>query len=326
MPDAFHLLEETVTRDVTRALDEDVGTGDLTARLIPEGELARARLLTRQSGVLCGVEWFQRTFEELDPDVEIFWHHRDGDDIVANSSLCEVEGRARPMLTAERTALNFVQLLSGVATRTRQFVRAVQGTRAKILDTRKTLPGLRIAQKYAVHVGGGTNHRIGLYDGILIKENHIHACGGVRQAVQQAMHDASADVMLQVEVENLAQLREALDAGARLILLDNFELPAMREAVKIAGERAELEASGGIGLANVRADRRDRRAPHLHRLPHQGRRRPRPVHALHQPLNPRMRFLFLLAIACLARGLRHHVRRRPARSLGRPQPPHLRPE
>jgi len=253
MPDAFHLLEESVTRDVTRALDEDVGTGDLTARLIPEGELARARLLTRQSGVLCGVEWFQRTFEELDPDVEIFWHRRDGDDIVANSSLCEVEGRARPMLTAERTALNFVQLLSAVATRTRQFVRAVQGTRAKILDTRKTLPGLRIAQKYAVHVGGGTNNRIGLYDGILIKENHIHACGGVRRAVQQAMHDASADVMLQVEVENLEQLREALEAGARLILLDNFELAAMREAVKIAGERAELEASGGIGLANVRA-------------------------------------------------------------------------
>jgi nicotinate-nucleotide pyrophosphorylase (carboxylating) len=253
MPDAFHLLEETVTRDVTRALDEDVGTGDLTARLIPEGELARARLLTRQSGVLCGVEWFQRTFEELDPDVEIFWHHRDGENIVANSSLCEVEGRARPMLTAERTALNFVQLLSGVATRTRQFVRAVEGTRAKILDTRKTLPGLRIAQKYAVHVGGGTNNRIGLYDGILIKENHIHACGGVRQAVRQAMHDASADVMLQVEVENLEQLREALDAGARLILLDNFELAAMREAVKIAGERAALEASGGITLANVRA-------------------------------------------------------------------------
>ena len=253
MPDAFHLIEETVTRDVTRALDEDVGTGDLTARLIPEMERARARLLTRQSGVLCGVEWFQRTFEELDPDVEIFWHHRDGDDIVANSSLCEVEGRARPMLTAERTALNFVQLLSAVATRTRQFVRAVQGTRAKILDTRKTLPGLRIAQKYAVHVGGGTNHRIGLYDGILIKENHIHACGGVRRAVQQAMHDASADVMLQVEVENLEQLREALDAGARLILLDNFELAAMREAVKIAGDRAELEASGGVTLSTVRA-------------------------------------------------------------------------
>jgi len=253
MPDTVHFIEENVTDDVTRALAEDVGTGDLTARLVPQARVAHAHLLTRQSGVLCGTEWFTRTFEELDPDVEIFWHHQDGDDIVAGSSLCEIEGSARAMLTAERTAINFVQMLSGVATRTRQFVRAVQGTRAKILDTRKTLPGLRVAQKYAVHVGGGTNHRIGLYDGILIKENHIAACGGVRQAVRQAMHDASDDMMLQVEVENLEQLREALDAGARLILLDNFDLARMREAVKLTGERAELEASGGVELGNVRA-------------------------------------------------------------------------
>jgi len=253
MPDPFHLIEETVTRDVTRALEEDVATGDLTGRLIPEHQLATARLMTRQSGVLCGTEWFARTFDELDPDVEIFWHHKDGDDIVAGSSLCEIEGRARSMLTAERTGINFVQLLSAVATRTRQFVRAVEGTRAKIVDTRKTLPGLRIAQKYAVHVGGGTNHRIGLYDGMLLKENHILACGGVRQAVRQALQLASADVMLQVEVESLEELHEALDAGARLILIDNFDLPAMREAVKIAGDRAELEASGGVRLANVRA-------------------------------------------------------------------------
>ncbi len=253
MPDAFHLLEETVTRDVTRALAEDVGTGDLTAELIPASARARGRLMTRQSGVLCGVEWFRRTFEELDTDVEIFWHHRDGDGIVAGSSLCEIEGLARPMLTAERTALNFVQLLSGVATRTRQFVRAVEGTRAKILDTRKTLPGLRMAQKYAVHAGGGTNHRIGLYDGILVKENHILAAGGVRAAVEKALHGAPTDVPLEVEVENLEQLREALDAGAKLILLDNFDLPRMREAVKLAGALAELEASGGVTLGNVRA-------------------------------------------------------------------------
>ena len=254
MPDAFHLLEETVTRDVTRALTEDVGTGDLTAALVSPSARARGRLLTRQSGVLCGVEWFRRTFEELDTDIEIFWHHRDGEDIVAGSSLCEIEGLARPMLTAERTALNFVQLLSGVATRTRQFVRAVEGTRAKILDTRKTLPGLRIAQKYAVHAGGGTNHRIGLYDGILIKENHILAAGGVRPAVERALREAAADdVMLEVEVESLEQLHEALDAGARLVLLDNFDLPRMRDAVRLAGERAELEASGGITLGNVRA-------------------------------------------------------------------------
>ena len=253
MPDAFHALEESVTRDVTRALAEDIGSGDLTARLIPEDKTAHARLMTRESGVLCGVEWFNRTFEELDPDVEIFWHHKDGDAIVANSSLCELEGEARAMLTAERTAMNFVQLLSGIATRTRLFVRAVEGTRARILDTRKTLPGLRIAQKYAVMTGGGKNHRIGLYDGILIKENHIVAAGGLRQAVKAAQHDVDSDTMLQVEVETLEQLREALGAGATLILLDNFDLARMREAVKITGDRAELEASGGVSLETVRA-------------------------------------------------------------------------
>jgi nicotinate-nucleotide pyrophosphorylase (carboxylating) len=208
--------------------------------------------MTRQSGILCGVEWFRRTFEELDTDVEIFWHHRDGEEIVANSSLCEIEGKARAMLTAERTALNFLQLLSGVATHTRQFVRAVQGTRARILDTRKTLPGLRVAEKYAVHTGGGTNNRIGLFDGILIKENHILAAGGIRPAMDKALHEASADVMLQIEVESLDQLREALDAGAKLILLDNFDVARMREAVAVAGDRAELEASGGVTLQTVR--------------------------------------------------------------------------
>jgi nicotinate-nucleotide pyrophosphorylase (carboxylating) len=253
MPDAFHALEETVTRDVTRALAEDVGTGDLTARLIPESKTGHARLMTRQSGILCGVEWFGRTFEELDPDVEIFWHHADGDVIVAGSSLCEVEGRARALLTAERTALNFVQLLSGVATHTNKFVRAVEGTRARILDTRKTLPGLRMAEKYAVRTGGGVNHRIGLFDGILIKENHILAAGGIGPAMQKALHDASPGVMLQIEVESIEQLGEALDAGAKLILLDNFDLPRMREAVAFAGDRAELEASGGVTLATVRA-------------------------------------------------------------------------
>jgi nicotinate-nucleotide pyrophosphorylase (carboxylating) len=254
MPDAIHAIEETVTRDVTRALEEDVRTGDLTARLIPEGRTATARLMTRQDGVLCGTEWFDRTFDELDPDVEIFWHHEDGDDVVAGSSLCEIEGFARPMLTAERTALNFLQLLSGVATHTRQFVNAVKGTRAKIVDTRKTLPGLRLAQKYAVRVGGGTNHRIGLFDGILIKENHIMAAGSIRAALEQASHDddVSDGVFVQVEVETLEQLREALDAGARMILLDNFDLERMREAVRITSDRAELEASGGVSMKTVR--------------------------------------------------------------------------
>lgn len=253
MSDPFHALEEAVTADVTRALQEDVGTGDLTARLVPEGRTAHARLMTRQTGILCGVEWFRRTFEELDPDVEIFWHHADGEGIVADSSVCEIEGDARALLTAERTAMNFVQLLSGVATKARRYVRAVEGTRARIYDTRKTLPGLRIAQKYAVRAGGAQNHRIGLYDGILLKENHLLAAGGVRPAVQAALREAPEGAMVQVEVETLEQLAEALSAGARLVLLDNFDLTKMREAVAIAGDRAELEASGGINLKTVRA-------------------------------------------------------------------------
>jgi nicotinate-nucleotide pyrophosphorylase (carboxylating) len=253
MPDAFHALEESVTADVTRALAEDIGAGDLTAELVPEGRKARARLLARAEAVLCGTEWFNRTFEELDPDVEIFWHAADGDEVAAGTSLCEIDGLARPMLTAERTALNFVQLLSGVATRTRRFVRAVEGTRAKIYDTRKTLPGLRIAEKFAVRAGGGMNHRIGLHDGILIKENHILAAGGITPALQKALRMAPPGTMVEVEVENLHQLREALDAGAKLVLLDNFDLDAMRSAVAATAGRAELEASGGVRLETVRA-------------------------------------------------------------------------
>ena len=253
MSDGFHLLEEAVTADVTRALQEDVGTGDLTAALVPEHRAARARLLTREDGVLCGIEWFNRTFEELDPEIEIFWHHKDGDAIAANSSVCEMEGLARPMLTGERTAMNFVQLLSGVATKARAYVRAVEGTRAKIVDTRKTLPGLRLAQKYAVRCGGAGNHRIGLYDGILIKENHILAAGSLRAAVDLALRTAPPEALLQVEVETLEQLREALEARAPLILLDNFDLARMREAVAMTKDRAELEASGGVNLDTVRA-------------------------------------------------------------------------
>jgi len=252
MPDSLHTLEEAITTDVRRALAEDVGTGDLTAALLPEGKVVQARLLTRQDAVLCGTDWFNRAVEALDPEAEVFWHHADGDEVVAGTSLCEMQADARALLTAERTAINFVQLLSAVATRTRTFVKLVQGTRAKILDTRKTLPGLRIAQKYAVKVGGGTNHRIGLYDGILLKENHIAAAGGVRPAVHAALRAAAPGIPVQVEVETIEQLREALEAGAKLILLDNFTLPRMREAVAIAGERAQLEASGGVEFSTVR--------------------------------------------------------------------------
>jgi nicotinate-nucleotide pyrophosphorylase (carboxylating) len=253
LPDSLHALEETVTADVTRALAEDMGAGDLTAELVPARRRAQARLLVRQDAVLAGVEWFNRTFQSLDPDVEIFWHAGDGDEVVAGSSLAEIDGNARAMLTAERTALNFLQLLSGVATRTRRFVRKVAGTRARIFDTRKTVPGLRIAQKYAVRVGGGSNHRTGLHDGILIKENHIAAAGGIRRAVEKAIASAPRGTMLEVEVETLAQLREALAAGAKLVLLDNFDLARMRSAVRAAGARAELEASGGVNLETVRA-------------------------------------------------------------------------
>lgn len=253
MPDAFHALEESVTADVTRALAEDVGAGDLTAELVPADRRSKARLMSRQDAVLCGTEWFNRTFEELDTDVEIFWHASDGDDIASGMSLCELDGLSRPMLTAERTALNFVQLLSGVATRTRRYVRAIEGTRAKVYDTRKTLPGLRIAQKYAVRVGGGMNHRIGLHDGILIKENHILAAGGIAPAVEKALRMAPPGTLLEVEVENLAQLHEALGAGARLVLLDNFDLDGLRAAVQANGGRAQLEASGGVRLDTIRA-------------------------------------------------------------------------
>ena len=252
MADSFHDLEATITADVRRALAEDVGAGDLTAALIPAGRTVHARLLTRQDAVLCGKEWFNRTLEALDPEAEVFWHHDDGDDVVAGTSLVELEGDARAVLTAERTAINFVQLLSAVATRTRTYVKLVAGTRARILDTSKTIPGLRIAQKYAVLTGGGVNHRMGLYDGILIKENHIAAAGSVRQALAEGFRAAPDGVKVQVEVETIEQLQEALDAGATLILLDNFTLPRMRKAVELAGERAELEASGGIDFHNVR--------------------------------------------------------------------------
>jgi nicotinate-nucleotide pyrophosphorylase (carboxylating) len=251
-----HDIESAVTRDVTFALSEDVGSGDLTAQLIAAEKQAVASVMTRVDGVLAGQEWFNRTFTELDPDCEIFWHVRDGYAITAGQPLCEVSGNARAMLSAERTALNFLQTMSAVATKTAAYVAAVRGTKAKILDTRKTLPGMRLALKYAVAVGGGVNHRIGLFDGILIKENHILAVGGIGAALRSALdlvkHAVAADTMIEIEVESLQQLEEALAAGARLILLDNFPIETMREAVRLNAGRAELEASGGVTLQSVR--------------------------------------------------------------------------
>lgn len=246
-------LASALQQNVEAALAEDIGRGDLTAQLIPEWKTASARVISREAAVLCGVAWFEGCFRRLDPGVEIDWHAPEGDTVIPNQTLCDIRGNARALLTAERMALNFLQTLSGTATITRRYVEAVAGTDAMIMDTRKTLPGLRLAQKYAVRVGGGKNQRAGLYDGILIKENHIMAAGGVLQAMEQAMTIAPAGVPIQIEVENLAELLEALNAGAKLVLLDNFSFPNMREAVLMNGGRAELEASGGITLENVRA-------------------------------------------------------------------------
>jgi nicotinate-nucleotide pyrophosphorylase (carboxylating) len=242
-----------IERNIASALEEDVGSGDLTALLIAQDARAKARVISRVDAVLCGAPWFEACFRRLDPNLRIAWRAHDGDAVGAGQTLCEMEGNARALLTGERTALNFLQLLSAVATATRGYVEAVRGTRAAIVDTRKTLPGLRLAQKYAVRAGGGSNHRIGLYDGILIKENHIAACGGVAAALAQARSLAAAGVFTQVEVERLDQLEVALAAGANMILLDNFDLDQMRAAVRINAGRAKLEASGGVTLEGVRA-------------------------------------------------------------------------
>jgi len=245
-------LASHIHMNVTAALNEDIQTGDLTAQLLPESLAATAQVITRQAGVLCGTQWFDLCFRTLDPDCTINWQARDGDLIAPGQMLCEIRGQARALLSAERCALNFLQMLSGTATRTRRYVDAVAGIHVKIMDTRKTLPGLRIAQKYAVHTGGGHNQRIGLFDGILIKENHIAAAGGIKAVLAQAFRMAGPGISVQIEVENISQLDEALDAGAKLILLDNFNLDELRAAVRHTAKRAELEASGGITLDNLR--------------------------------------------------------------------------
>ena len=248
----MHGLTLAIERNVSAALEEDVSTGDLTAGLIPAAEIATARIITRADITVCGTAWADACFRRLDALMKIEWSCADGTPLEAGQTLCTLSGSARALLTGERTALNFLQLLSGIATTTRRYVDAVEGTRAKILDTRKTLPGLRVAQKYAVLSGGGTNHRMGLYDAILIKENHIAAAGGVAAAMKTALAAAPPGVWIQVEVETLNQLQIALDAGARLILLDNMDTAQMRAAVAYTAGRAELEASGGITLDNVR--------------------------------------------------------------------------
>ncbi|MEW6514973.1 MAG: carboxylating nicotinate-nucleotide diphosphorylase [Pseudomonadota bacterium] len=242
-----------VERNVQAALAEDIGSGDLTALLAPAGKAATGIVTCREAAVLCGTAWFDACLRHLDPGARIDWLARDGEHIVAGQTICAIAAETRALLTGERSALNFLQLLSGTATQTRHYVDAIAGTRAQIVDTRKTLPGLRRAQKYAVTCGGGANHRIGLYDGILIKENHIIAAGSVTAAFEQARQLAPAGVFIQVEVETLEQLAEALDAGAQMILLDNMDLHQMRQAVGLTAGRAALEASGGVRLDTVRA-------------------------------------------------------------------------
>ena len=246
-------LAALAREDVRRALQEDVGAGDLTAALVPAQRRARARILAREEAVICGAPWAEAALRALDPGVQLAWQVAEGQRCAPGQVVLEIEGSARALLSAERTALNFLQLLSAVATKTRTYVDVVAGTRARIVDTRKTLPGLRLAQKYAVRVGGGTNHRIGLHDAVLIKENHIAAAGGVTAVLQAAQAVAAQAAFIEIEVETLEQLAEALAAGATMVLLDNMPLPMLREAVRINAGRAILEISGGVTLDGLRA-------------------------------------------------------------------------
>jgi nicotinate-nucleotide pyrophosphorylase (carboxylating) len=243
-----------LTRQVADALAEDIGKGDLTASLIPVEREGRATVITREAAVICGIPYVEAAFHHVDARVRLAWRVAEGDSVSADQILFNVEGPARALLTGERTALNFLQLLSGTATAAHSYAALLEGTNCRLLDTRKTIPGLRTAQKYAVRVGGGHNHRMGLFDGILIKENHIMAAGSIAMAVARAKQ-AGAAVPVEVEVENLAELTQAIDAGADIAMLDEFSMPAMREAVSV-NARAErplkLEASGGITTATIR--------------------------------------------------------------------------
>lgn len=245
-------LAAEIERNINAALAEDVASGDLTAQLTPDIP-AQAHVVCREAAVLCGTAWFAACVQRLDPAAQLHWLAHDGERIAADTRICNITAASRALLTAERSALNFLQLLSAVATATRHYVDVVAGTRAAILDTRKTLPGLRVAQKYAVTVGGGRNHRMGLWDAILIKENHIVAAGGITQALSAALKLAGRAQWIQIEVETLDQLRTAIEAGATMVLLDNMSLDEMRAAVAWTAGRAQLEASGGITLDNVRA-------------------------------------------------------------------------
>ncbi|QOR37798.1 carboxylating nicotinate-nucleotide diphosphorylase [Billgrantia diversa] len=244
-------LAEAIREASAHLLAEDVGPGDITAQLIPESQWATAQVITREPAVLCGMAWVGEIYRRLDPSIHLRWSAADGDRLEAGQCFLEIEGPARRLLTGERAALNLLQTLSATATRTRHYVDLIAGTGVRLLDTRKTLPGLRLAQKYAVSCGGGHNHRIGLYDAFLIKENHIAACGSIAAAVKEA-RSIARDLPVEVEVENFAELDQALAAGADIVMLDNFTLDDMREAVKRNAGRATLEASGNVDESTLR--------------------------------------------------------------------------
>lgn len=247
---APHMIEqstiaEAIKSNVSLALSEDIGSGDITAMLIPENQRATATVITRETAILCGIDWANAVFEAVDSSLKVTWHYSEGDSLEANQTFLSLEGNARSILTAERCALNFVQTMSATATLANNYHQLVKHTDVKILDTRKTLPGLRIAQKHAVAVGGCTNHRVGLYDAFLIKENHIIACGSIENSVSNA-HTIAPGKPVEVEVESLDELKQALDAGADIIMLDNFSLDMMRQSVELSRGRAKLEASGNV--------------------------------------------------------------------------------
>ena len=245
------LLEQTIQINIEQALQEDIGDGDITALLTPENEQATANILSRENMILAGQPWVNALIQAFDANVQITWLKQDGDQVEANEVFLQLSGSARSLLTVERPALNFIQTLSAVATKTAEYVKQLEGLNTKLLDTRKTLPGLRIAQKYAVAVGGGQNHRLGLFDAFLIKENHIMAAGGITLAIQQA-HQIAPNKPVEVEVETWDELNQALDAGADIVMLDNFSQQQMMDAVKHVAGRCKLEASGNITIENLR--------------------------------------------------------------------------
>ena len=244
------MTDDSMLKQIKTFLDEDVGSGDVTAAIIPDSVIARAEVIAREEMVICGQAWFDAVYNYLDPETDIEWRVEEGQAVAAGTMLCVVQGKARHILTGERTSLNLLQTLSATATIARKYAEAVAGTQCKVLDTRKTIPGLRMAQKYAVKCGGCENHRIGLFDGVLIKENHILTAGSIATAVARARQATS--VTIEVEVENLDELQQAINAEPDRIMLDNFSLGALREAVKLNAGRIELEASGNIKLTNIR--------------------------------------------------------------------------